>query len=158
MGRSENWHTPQYIFDAMNTHFDQDVAAPPGGPRYVPCDEYICENSLDREWKGFIWMNPPFGHQQQKLLWLRKFMQHGNGVALMPDRTSAPWWQELVPKSDVVLFVSPKIKFERDDGSLGEAPGDGTTLIAKGTVGVGALISGNENGLGEIFIPFNIRG
>jgi hypothetical protein len=131
-GESDEWYTPRYIFDALGERFDLDVAAPVKGPRYVPCGDWISSHSLEREWFGFVWMNPPFGHQSTKRNWLKKFFDHGDGIALLPDRTSAPWWQEYAPRADCVLFVSPKVKFERPDGSIGEQPGTGTTLLAAG--------------------------
>lgn len=154
-GESDEWYTPKYIFDALGVTFDLDVAAPLDGPRYVPCLGWIYERSLEREWSGFIWMNPPFGHQSTKRKWLRKFFDHGNGIALLPDRTSAPWWQEFAPLSDAVLFVSPKVKFERPDGSIGEQPGTGTTLLASGDRGLNALMGARA--LGHAFIPAQIR-
>ncbi|UWS06785.1 phage N-6-adenine-methyltransferase [Phaeobacter inhibens] len=114
-GESDEWYTPAYIFEALGVMFDLDVACPPEGPRHVPAKYFYSEKSLEREWSGFVWMNPPFGHQNTKRLWLRKFFEHGNGIALLPDRTSAPWWQEFArmqSEKDVVLFVSPKVKFE----------------------------------------------
>lgn len=138
-GESDEWYTPAYIFEALGEHFDLDVAAPPGGPRHVPCMVWYSEKALDLPWFGFVWMNPPFGHQSTKRRWLRKFFDHGNGIALVPDRTSAPWWQEFSPLADCVLFVAPKIKFERPDGSVGEQPGTGTCLLAAGQRGVAAL-------------------
>ncbi len=30
-GESNEWYTPKYIFDALGTRFDLDVAAPHGG-------------------------------------------------------------------------------------------------------------------------------
>ncbi|WP_333848493.1 DNA N-6-adenine-methyltransferase [Phaeobacter italicus] len=117
-GESDEWYTPAYIFEALGVMFDLDVACPPEGPRHVPANYFYSEKSLEREWSGFVWMNPPFGHQSTKRLWLRKFFEHGNGIALLPDRTSAPWWQEFAPLADVVLFVSPKVKFEMPEGEI----------------------------------------
>lgn len=150
-GESDEWYTPKYIFDALGVTFDLDVAAPPNGPRYVPCLGWFYDRSLEREWGGFVWMNPPFGHQSTKRKWLQRFFDHGNGIALLPDRTSAPWWQEFAPQSDAVLFVSPKVKFERPDGSIGEQPGTGTTLLASGKRGAAALM--NATVLGHVFVP-----
>ncbi len=150
-GESDEWYTPSYIFEALAVTFDLDVACPPEGPRHVPASAFYSERSLDREWAGFIWMNPPFGHQSTKRLWLRKFFEHGNGIALLPDRTSAPWWQEFAPLADAVLFVSPKVKFERPDGSIGEQPGTGTTLFAAGEHGKEALLRASS--LGQTFHP-----
>src|ERR1700744_2510086 len=91
IGASDEWYTPKYIFDALGVHFDLDVAAPSTGPRYVPTSAWISSGSLGAEWGGFVWMNPPFGGRNGLEPWLEKFISHGNGVALVPDRTSAPW-------------------------------------------------------------------
>lgn len=141
-GETDEWFTPRYLFEALGERFDVDVAAPIEGPRHVPCDRWYYERSLEREWRkiDFIWMNPPFGHQSTKRAWLAKFVDHGNGIALLPDRTSAPWWQEFAPKMDAIQFISPKIKFERPDGRLGESPGTGTCLFAKGERATRALL------------------
>jgi hypothetical protein len=146
--QSDDWFTPRYIFEALGEVFDLDVAAPETGPRYVPASAWFWSAGLEKPWRGFVWMNPPFGHQRQKRLWLKKFFAHGSGVALVPDRTSAPWWQEAAPQADAVLFVTPKIKFERPDGSLGEQPGVGTCLFAAGARAVAAL---RRSGLGVVF-------
>ncbi|QDP65810.1 MAG: putative adenine-specific methylase [Prokaryotic dsDNA virus sp.] len=152
-GESDEWYTPAYIFKALGTRFDLDVACPPEGPRYVPAVRWFTkdQDGLSEDWSGLVWMNPPFGHQNTKRLWLRKFFEHGNGIALLPDRTSAPWWQEFAPLADAVLFVSPKVKFERPDGSIGEQPGTGTTLFAAGAEGAAALLRASS--LGQTFHP-----
>lgn len=150
-GESDEWYTPKYIFDALGVEFDLDVASPLGGPRYVPTKSYYSSNSLEIEWRGFVWMNPPFGHQSTKRKWLQKFFAHKNGIALLPDRTSAPWWQEYAVLSDVVLFLSPKVKFERIDGSIGEHPGTGTNLFAVGQKGKEAVLRASS--LGSVFFP-----
>ena len=146
-GETDEWHTPRYIFDALGERFDLDVASPRDGPRHVPTKHWWHEQSLDRDWWGFVWMNPPFGHQATKRRWLRKFFDYGNGIALVPDRTSAPWFQEFAPLADAVLWVSPKIKFERDDGSRGESPGTGTALFAAGEQAKAALCRAVDLGL-----------
>lgn len=151
-GETDEWYTPAYIFDALGEEFHLDVAAPAEGPRHVPTTEWISENSLQMDWRGFVWMNPPFGHQSTKRAWLAKFFKHGNGIALLPDRTSAPWWQEYAPRADAILFVAPKVKFERPDGSLGEQPGTGTTLFASGNRAKSALIRASAI-LGVAFMP-----
>ena len=131
-GESNEWYTPKYIFDALDEGFDLDVACPVGGPRHTPANRFYSDSALEREWSGFVWMNPPFGHQSTKRAWLSKFFAHGSGIALLPDRTSAPWWQEFAPMATAVLFIAPKVKFERPDGTRGEQPGTGTTLFAAG--------------------------
>jgi len=140
-GESDEWYTPKYIFDAIGLCFDLDVASPVGGPRNVPASRWLTsiEDGLSADWHGLVWMNPPFGHMRHKREWLRKFFDHGNGIALVPDRTSAPWFQEFAPLADAICWVAPKIKFERPDGTRGESPGTGTALLAAGAISVAAL-------------------
>ena len=113
----DEWFTPAYIFEALGCRFDMDVASPGSGHTpWIPADAFLTHDSLTRRWRGFVWMNAPFGGRNGSVPWLEKFFEHGNGIALVPDRTSAPWWQDFVPRSDVVLFVSPKIKFVDERG------------------------------------------
>ena len=149
-GETNEWYTPKYIFDALGEQFDLDVACPPGGPRHVPAAAWFSSDALSLPWHGFVWMNPPFEHQSGKRRWLGKFFAHGSGIALLPDRTSAPWFQEFAPRASALLWVSPKIKFERPDGSLGESPGTGTTLFAAGERAKAALL---RSRLGFVTIP-----
>lgn len=150
--RSEDWYTPKYIFDALGWEFDLDVAAPVDRMHcHVPAKEFITERSLDTIWSGFIWMNAPYGNQADKFKWNRKFIEHGNGIALTPDRTSAPWWQEMAKKSEAVLFVPGKIKFIKPNWDLGESPANGTTLFSVGNYGLFALQNAERKGLGKLF-------
>ena len=149
-GASDEWYTPKYIFDALDVRFDCDVAAPKRGPVHTPCDSWHYAEALTKEWPGFIWMNPPFGGRNGLVPWLDKFFDHGNGIALTPDRTSAPWWQDAARRADAILFINGKVKFERPDGTVGKWPSTGTTLFASGRKGVQALINANNAGLGFI--------
>jgi len=149
-GTSDDWYTPRYIFEALGCDFDLDVASPPHAT-HVPCATRISLNSLDEEWCGFVWMNPPFGARNGLVPWLEKFCRHGNGIALFPDRTSAPWFQQYAERFDCILFLSPKVKFERPDGSVGNSPSNGTALAAIGLEGSNALIE--AAGLGVLFFP-----
>lgn len=150
IGETDDWYTPRYIFDAMGVGFDLDVAAPIQGPRYVPAASWLWEKGLETPWSGFIWMNPPYGGRNALLPWVRKFLDHGDGVALVPDRTSAPWFQPIGCEADAILFVRRKIKFERPDGSLGVSPGSGSALVARGERGVAALLAASANNLGFV--------
>jgi len=61
LGASDDWYTPPYIFDALGEVFDLDVANAAVGGAFVPCLASIGADSLEQEWSGFLWMNPPFG-------------------------------------------------------------------------------------------------
>lgn len=146
IGATDEWFTPKYIFDALGVEFDMDVSSPLGGPRHTPLSTALDKNFLTIEddglvhpWSKFIWMNPPFGGRNGLVPWMDRFFEYGNGVALAPDRTSAPWWQDAAARSDAMLLMRGKTKFERPDGTLGKSPADGVTLFASGPDGVRAL-------------------
>ena len=149
-GKSDEWMTPKYVFDALGCTFDLDVAAPQRGS-HVPCRNRFWCGALSKDWRGqYVWMNPPFGGRNGLVPWLDKFFAHGNGIALVPDRTSAPWWQAAAKRADSILFVDGKIKFERPDGSVGRQPGNGTCLMAVGDKGRIALRAAERAGLGIV--------
>jgi len=156
VGATDERRTPAYIFEALGVEFDLDVAAPAEGPRHVPAHGWISRDSLAKDWYGFIWMNPPFGPRNVLRPWLEKFIAHGDGLALVPDRTSAPWFQEAAAKMDAILFLSPKVQFERADGSRGKSPGTGTALLAKGKRANDALV--NASRLGLLVLPLLGKG
>jgi DNA N-6-adenine-methyltransferase (Dam) len=133
VGATSEWYTPPHVFEALGCTFDLDVAS--RGPLvtpWIPAHDFIDADSLAREWRGFVWMNPPFGPRNGIVPWLTKFFQHGSGICLTPDRTSAPWWQQFAPRADHILFVSPKIKFVGADGKEGRSPAQGTCLMGIG--------------------------
>jgi hypothetical protein len=152
VGATDEWYTPPHVFEALGEHFDTDVASPGRDVTpWIPAVTFITSDSLALQWRGFVWMNPPFGGRNGLVPWLRKFFSHGNGIALVPDRTSAPWWQEFAPRSDLALFVARKIKFIGSDGVPGESPAQGTTLLAAGKTAVAALERAALAGLGSCF-------
>ncbi len=151
-GKTNEWYTPKYIFNALNVTFDTDVASPIDKKHCcVPAWNFISDDSLNKTWNGFVWMNPPFGNMKNKFLWLNKFISHGNGIALTPDRTSAPWWQHTAENTDAVLFVSGKIKFITQNGEVGESPSTGTTLFGVGDCAIKALENAKRYGLGILY-------
>lgn len=146
-GKSDEWYTPKYIFDALEVEFDLDVAHP-DKKTFVPTKNFYTNNSLEKEWSGFIWMNPPWCDIKSKKKWIEKFIKHGNGLALMPDSTSSDWWQYLCNNSDCILFTSKRVRFIKIDGTSGDSPANGTTLFAIGEKATEALLNAQKNGLG----------
>lgn len=164
-GASDEWYTPAYIFEALGEMFDMDVAAPMLLPSWIG-DRLVCKTPSggrlwnwkggpDHPWTGFIWMNPPFGGRNSLAEWLTPFFEHGNGIALTPDRTSAPWFREAWQRADMALFM-PKVRFIRPDGSTGKQPSNGTCLWASGERAVRALERAASRGLGILAQPRRI--
>jgi hypothetical protein len=153
IGESDEWYTPPKLLQSLGEQFDLDVAAPLEGPRHVPCKAWYSasDDGLTASWSGFVWMNPPFGRRNSLAPWLSRFFDHGNGIALTPDRTSAPWWQDAAANADAILFTRRKIQFERPDGTIGKSPGHGVTLWAAGSRAVRSLLKAQDAGLGLVF-------
>lgn len=82
--------------------------------------------------------------------WIDRFVEHGNGVALVPDFTSTEWWETLADAADAILFVRPKVQFlpKRPDGRTNLL---GSTLVAIGSQGIAALQTAERNGRGIRF-------
>jgi hypothetical protein len=136
-GKSDEWLTPRWVFDALDCRFDVDVAAHPTAG-HVPCNYRITRGSLDARWHGFVWMNPPFGGRNGLEPWLQRFIEHGDGIGLTPDRTSAPWFRTWAPRAACMRFL-PKVRFVRPDGTEGKSPSVGTALWAAGNRAAGVL-------------------
>lgn len=154
-GASDEWYTPAYVFEALGERFDLDVAHPGDATCCVPAARWLTSGgagALAHDWHGFVWMNPPFGGRNALEPWLTKFFEHGNGIALTPDRTSAPWFWGAWQKCDRALFTR-KIRFIRPDGSQGVSPSNGTCLFAAGDRAVAALERAAAAGLGILAQP-----
>ena len=154
VGATDEWYTPAYVFEAMGVRFDMDPAAASSPtPSDGWCDHHDSYDGLIGPWNGFVWLNPPFGRRNGIAPWLGKFRAHRNGIALTPDRTSAPWWQEAAADMDLLLFVSPKIRFIDSSGRPGTSPAQGTSLMALGDRGCAALRTAASRGLGILCAP-----
>jgi hypothetical protein len=157
IGASDEWYTPPHVFDALDTSFTMDVASPGAAiVPWIPAGHHITCDGLSCEWQGFVWMNPPFGGRNSLSPWLAKFFEHGDGIALVPDRTSAPWWQAFAPRADLALFARRKWKFlDGRTGLPGNSPAQGTVLLAVGAEAIGSLHRAAARGLGSLFRPID---
>jgi hypothetical protein len=142
-GASDEWFTPPEIFAALSLTFDLDPCQPEHGRAFlsVPCRHFYtaADDGLVQPWRGLVWMNPPFGGRNGHVPWLRRFLDHGNGIALVAARTSAAWFHDYAVKAETMLFPRGKTKFVRPDGTRGGSPGTGVVLLGMGLVANGAL-------------------
>lgn len=147
IGASDEWYTPREIFAALKLTFDLDPCSP-GPSHWVPARKVFtkADDGLAQPWEGLVFMNPPFGGRNGHVPWLKKFLNHGNGVAVVRAYTSSGWFHQTVIGAETVLFPRGKTKFIRPDGSIGKAPGHGVVLIGMGHVASDAL---RRSGLGH---------
>lgn len=135
VGATNEWYTPPFIFEALGVEFDLDPCSP-SHDHWVPARYcYVkADDGLNRPWFGTVFMNPPFGGRNGHIPWLRKFFNHGNGIALVRAYTSSGWFHEFAPQADGMLFPKGKTKFIRSDGSVGGSPSSGVVLLACGPI------------------------
>jgi len=155
VGATDEWYTPKFIFDGIGLMFDLDPCSPGAGIGFVPARRIYTkvDDGLAQSWRGLVFMNPPFGGRNGQVPWLQKFVDHGNGIALVAARTSAGWFHQFAPQMDGMLFPNGKTKFVRPDGSVGGSPGTGVVLFGLGEVACSAL---ENSGLG-IFVRIDGR-
>lgn len=66
------------------------------------------EDGLHLKWFGFVYCNPPFS---QKELWAQKMIEHANGILILPERGSAPWFGPLAMEAGCYWVMGKKINF-----------------------------------------------
>lgn len=152
IGQSDDWYTPPEIFEVLGIRFDLDPCSP-GAGHWVPADRIYTkdDDGLAQVWEGCVFMNPPFGGRNGHVPWLRKFLDHGDGIAVVSARTSAGWFHDWAVHADTMLFPRGKTKFIRPDGSVGGSPGQGVVLLGMGEKANSAL---EQSGLG-LFVRVN---
>lgn len=110
---TDEWNTPQDLFDTLNKefHFDVDVCATEENAK---CKHYFDKqtNGLSQVWTGGVWMNPPYGRNIKK--WVQKAYEsskHGaTVVCLLPARTDTSWWHDYCMKGEI-RFIRGRLKF-----------------------------------------------
>ena len=140
LGASDDWYTPPELFEALGLVFDLDPCSP-GAGHWVPAKRVYTkeDDGLAQPWEGCVFMNPPFGGRNGHVPWLKKFLNHGNGIAVVRAYTSSGWFHDWGVHAQTMLFPRGKTKFIRPNGSVGRAPGHGVVLLGMGSTANGAL-------------------
>ncbi len=146
IGGSDDWYTPRSSFDAHGLTFDLDAFSP-GPGHWVPARHIHtkADDGLAQPWRGIVFCNPPFGGRNGHVPWMRRFLEHGNGILLVRAYTSSAWFHTWATRAETMLFPRGKTKFVRPDGSVGTSPGHGVVLLGMGEVANLAL---RRSGLG----------
>lgn len=139
--KSVEWYTPKWIFDELGLSFDLDPSSPFDFNTFVPAQtKYtIFDDGLSREWFGRVWLNPPYGPDTS--FWMRRLIDHGNGIALVFSRTDAEWCQQAMRASSAMLFLSGRIAFVpgHENAHKADRAGAGTVFFAFGNECADAL-------------------
>jgi phage N-6-adenine-methyltransferase len=147
--KSVEWYTPSWVFDALSIDFDLDPASPHDMASAVPArSKYtVFDDGLKQAWHGRVWLNPPYGRSTP--FWMRRFIDHANGIALVFSRTDALWCQEALRTADACLFVSGRIEFVpgKENEHKRSRAGAGTVMFAYGNICADALERLSDRGV-----------
>ena len=69
--------------------------------------------------KTNTWLNPPYTRSVGE--WIDRLRDHGDGVALVFNRTDTDWFKR--SKADAYFFLQKRVKFLRASGERATAPG-----------------------------------
>jgi phage N-6-adenine-methyltransferase len=116
---TDQWATPQALFDVLNAEFafDLDVCA---SHENAKCRSYFTEvdNALARDWVGTCWMNPPYGNVIGD--WMRKAYESAQTgatvVCLVPARTDTAWWWDYARFGEI-RFLRGRLRFGNAEAS-----------------------------------------
>jgi len=139
---SNDYYTPSWIFAKLNITFDIDVASPPNGPPFTPCKKYFTQldDGLTQTWQGSVFMNPPFSNPG---MWVAKWLDHANGIALLPFSKSA-WFDKLWDSQAAIVRLPWNLKFNDPKG------GGGSIFLACLLAGLGEANIKALNNIGNV--------
>jgi hypothetical protein len=143
----DEWLTPPELIDALGP-FDLDPCSPINRPWPTATDHYTRQdNGLIRPWRGFVWLNPPYGQATGQ--WLARLADHGNGLALIFARTeTAMFFEHVWRKADALLFFEGRLFFHHADGTRADAnAGAPSVLVAYGSEAVKRLERISDQGV-----------
>lgn len=116
---TEEWYTPQDFFEKCSKEvggFDLD---PCSTAENAKCSKFFTkeDNGLAQEWKGKVWVNPPYGRAIYN--WVRKCSEEVKKekveaiYLLIPSRTDTKYFHEFLYQKETVelRFIKGRLKF-----------------------------------------------
>jgi len=122
------WYTPaKYVELARQVlgHFDVDAASNPLAQETVKASVfYTAEtNGLDKEWRGRVWMNPPYsraliGRFIDKLVTEYEASRTSEAIVLTHNSTDTAWLDTLFGAASAICFTRGRVKFVSPKGAF----------------------------------------
>ena len=134
---NNEWYTPgEYIELARKTmgSIDLDPASNNLSQKIIKAKKYftINDNGLNKEWKGNIWLNPPYSIKEI-ILFINKLIDEfqmdniKQAVVLTNDNTDTSWFHKLIKISSAICLLNGRIKFYNE--SEVSVPTNGQTFF-----------------------------
>jgi site-specific DNA-methyltransferase (adenine-specific) len=124
--KTNEWYTPKEVFEPLHKEFN--FTLDPCCTKYsAKCKKFYTEDDdgLSKDWsEDTVFVNPPYGRQIKD--WVKKsYTESKKGatvVMLIPARTDTSYWHDYIfNKASDIRFIRGRIKFERQDGTLGDS-------------------------------------
>lgn len=118
----QDWATPSYFVDLvekkLNLKFELDACA---YDHTAKAPKWYTEkdDALTQDWKGVVWMNPPYGRALPKWLYYARQQSKKHKsviVCLVPARTDTIWFHNNAKKGNLILLKG-RISFEKAHGN-----------------------------------------
>lgn len=139
-GKTNTWLTPLTLIRALG-EFDLDPCAFPGHPT-AKSTITLPNDGLKIAWSGRVWLNPPYGKEQQA--WISKLQLHGNGIALIFARLETKWIQPFLEKG--FFQIEGRLSFLNEKFETDSNAGVGSILIPFGRKNIGAILASDLEG------------
>lgn len=116
VGKNDEWLTPKWILEPLG-QFDLDPCAPAVRPWDTATNHIsLPDDGLTAEWKGRVWLNPPF-NRYERPRWMARMSEHPRGTMLIPAATETDAFIRFVFKCAVaVCFLEGRPHFHYVDG------------------------------------------
>lgn len=123
---SDEWRTPDNIFNYLQHHFDftLDAAATDDNAK---CANYFTKqnSAIDNTWSGRIWCNPPYSRGMASSFIEKahyEIIQSKNAELawfLLPARTDTVMWHKYVfAAAAEIIFIRGRLRFLDETGQL----------------------------------------
>ncbi len=117
VAQTDDWATPQYLFDEWNKRFTfvTDAAASSTNHKLsqwfgLDHPDEDRRDGLEGQWLGNTWINPPYG--RGIINWLEKAHKHDSAVVLLlPSRTDTKWFHDYCLTATQLHFIRGRVKF-----------------------------------------------
>ena len=104
---SDNWATPQSLYDDLNKEFEFD---------FDPCPLNATFDGLNIEWGESNFVNPPYSRKLKEAFIIKSVEQQKKGnrsVLLLPVSTSTKIFHEyILPNKKEIRFLKGRVAFK----------------------------------------------
>ena len=128
---SDDWYTPEWIFDGLGLTFDLDVAAPDAGVSWIPARQSfsIAADGLAQPWHGLVWCNPPYS---APLKWCYRWADHDAGLILLRTDLSTRGPFAAFTAATSIYVPSKRLQFVSAFGHPSGAANFSSVLLGRG--------------------------